>query len=79
MVENYTMRERMSGAINALSISPEGNSVVVAGRESKILLSRVSLNAALTMYTFYSFKDFKHRKVRNYRNIKFTSWKSFQS
>lgn len=34
MVENYTMRERMSGAINALSISPEGNSVVVAGRES---------------------------------------------
>lgn len=36
MVENYTMRERMSGAINALSISPEGNSVVVAGRESNI-------------------------------------------
>jgi hypothetical protein len=36
MVENYTMRERMSGAINALSISPEGNSVVVAGRESTV-------------------------------------------
>lgn len=35
MNENFTMRERMSGAINALSISPEGNSVVVAGRESK--------------------------------------------
>lgn len=28
------MRERMSGAINALSVSPDGNSVVVAGRES---------------------------------------------
>jgi hypothetical protein len=34
MDENYTMRERMSGAINALSIAPDGNAVVVAGRES---------------------------------------------
>jgi hypothetical protein len=36
MEDNYTLRERMSGAINALSVSPDGNSVVVAGRESKI-------------------------------------------
>lgn len=35
MEDKYTMRERMSGAINALSVSPDGNSVVVAGRESK--------------------------------------------
>lgn len=35
MDENYIMRERMSGAINALSIAPDGNAVVVAGRESK--------------------------------------------
>ncbi|KAL9547640.1 hypothetical protein PS6_007035 [Mucor atramentarius] len=33
MEDKYTMRERMSGAINALSVSPNGNSVVVAGRE----------------------------------------------
>ncbi|KAI8072162.1 WD40-repeat-containing domain protein [Gilbertella persicaria] len=33
MEESYIMRERMSGAINALSISPDGNAVVVAGRE----------------------------------------------
>ncbi|KAG2203871.1 hypothetical protein INT46_001123 [Mucor plumbeus] len=33
MEDNYTLRERMSGAINALSVSPDGNSVVVAGRE----------------------------------------------
>ncbi|KAI9486600.1 MAG: WD40-repeat-containing domain protein [Benjaminiella poitrasii] len=30
---NFVMRERMSGAINALSISPDNASVVVAGRE----------------------------------------------
>jgi hypothetical protein len=35
MNENYTLRERMSGAINALSIAPDGKAVVVAGRESK--------------------------------------------
>jgi hypothetical protein len=33
--EKFTLRERMSGAINALSISPEGNAVAIAGRESK--------------------------------------------
>ncbi|KAI8887732.1 WD40 repeat-like protein [Backusella circina FSU 941] len=31
--EKFTLRERMSGAINALSISPEGNAVAIAGRE----------------------------------------------
>ncbi|OBZ85920.1 WD repeat-containing protein 24 [Choanephora cucurbitarum] len=32
-MEEYITRERLSGAINALSISPDGNAVVVAGRE----------------------------------------------
>lgn len=32
------IRERLSGAINAISMSPEGNAVVVAGRESKSIL-----------------------------------------
>ncbi|KAI8054842.1 WD40-repeat-containing domain protein [Thamnidium elegans] len=39
MESNYAKRERMSGAINALSLSPEGNSVVVAGREILKILS----------------------------------------
>ncbi|KAI8377284.1 WD40-repeat-containing domain protein [Blakeslea trispora] len=32
-MEEYITRERLSGAINALSASPDGNAVVVAGRE----------------------------------------------
>ncbi|KAI9257798.1 WD40-repeat-containing domain protein [Helicostylum pulchrum] len=39
MEGNYAKRERMSGAVNALSLSPEGNSVVVAGREILKILS----------------------------------------
>lgn len=30
-----TLRSRMSGAINAISLAPDGEAVVVAGRESK--------------------------------------------
>jgi hypothetical protein len=56
MDQNYTMRERMSGAINALSISPEGNSVVVAGRESKRKRTRVNKvlykQCILTSFTY---------------------------
>ncbi|KAI8969296.1 WD40-repeat-containing domain protein [Mycotypha africana] len=33
MEQQYIIRERLSGAVNALSISPGGNSVVAAGRE----------------------------------------------
>lgn len=32
---NPLLRERLSGAINAISISPDNNAVVVAGREGK--------------------------------------------
>lgn len=35
MNENHVIRERMSSAINALCISPDGQSVVIAGRESE--------------------------------------------
>ncbi|KAG0749967.1 hypothetical protein G6F57_004287 [Rhizopus arrhizus] len=37
--DNFILRERLSGAINAISISPEGNAVVVAGREVLKILS----------------------------------------
>lgn len=42
MEGNYAKRERMSGAVNALSLSPEGNSVVVAGRESNVKAKKES-------------------------------------
>lgn len=76
MEDNYTMRERMSGAINALSVSPDGNSVVVAGRESKPQqLPTTRLTLLLTSYN--SFKDIQYSEFRNNGITQLESRKSF--
>lgn len=63
MESTHAKRERMSGAINALSLSPEGNSVVVAGRESKKSRNDIKvLFYAKPKLSFQSsFKDPKHQ------------------
>lgn len=76
MEDNYTMRERMSGAINALSVSPDGNSVVVAGRESKPQPPPPTrLTLLLTRYN--SFKDIQYTEFRNNGITQLESRKSF--
>lgn len=77
MEDKYTMRERMSGAINALSVSPDGNSVVVAGRESTPWT--ISTAATTRTNTTSSFKGIQYREFRDHRNTQLESWKPLQS
>ncbi|CEI89070.1 hypothetical protein RMCBS344292_03442 [Rhizopus microsporus] len=61
------IRERLSGAINAISMSPEGNAVVVAGREILKVLSfsktrvveTLNLRAGSQLNLNYSSNDVK--------------------
>lgn len=62
--DNFILRERLSGAINAISISPEGNAVVVAGREGIVTLYLVNF----TLTFFVSLKNSLSQQIKSYRN-----------